>query len=152
VQRQLHFLGGEVAHALAHEGQILALLVLGPNTPGQYGSEELNVLAAFSQLTGLALKSAERHRTIDALSRDLQTKVQKISEQQRRILALQSQLTRQAAPVETVPASASPERTPPGGIIGSSPVVQRLLQLVHKVSASQSAVLIRGESGTGKEL
>src|SRR5207237_4947589 len=39
-----------------------------------------------------------------------------------------------------------------GGIVGSSPIVRRLLQLVHKVSASQSAVLIRGESGTGKEL
>jgi transcriptional regulator with GAF, ATPase, and Fis domain len=153
VQRQLHFLGGEVAHALAHEGQLLALLVLGPNGQGEYGSEDLNVLAAFSQLTGLALKSAERHRTIDALSRDLQTKVQKISEQQRRILALQSQLTRQATPVEPIPAVvASTPPAPPGGIIGSSPVVQRLLQLVHKVSASQSAVLIRGESGTGKEL
>src|SRR5262249_28029275 len=28
--RQLEFLGGELAHALAHEGQLLALLVLGP--------------------------------------------------------------------------------------------------------------------------
>jgi len=152
VQRQLHFLGGEVAHALAHEGQLLALLILGPNSLGHYGPEDLNVLAAFSQLTGLALKSAERHRTIDALNRELQTKVQKISEQQGRILALQSQLTRQAVPVEPVPTTAAAPAAPPGGILGSSPVVQRLLQLVHKVSASQSAVLIRGESGTGKEL
>src|SRR5262249_32896949 len=37
-------------------------------------------------------------------------------------------------------------------IIGSGPVVQQLLHFVKKVSASQSAVLIRGESGTGKEL
>jgi transcriptional regulator with GAF, ATPase, and Fis domain len=153
LQRQLRFLGGEVAHALAHEGQLLALLVLGPKSLGYYGPEDLNVLAAFSQLAALALKSAERHRTIEALNRDLQTKVQKISEQQGRILALQSQLTRQAAPAELVSAAAAAaSATPPGGIIGSSAIVQRLLQLVQKVSASQSAVLIRGESGTGKEL
>ncbi|HLJ92631.1 MAG TPA: sigma 54-interacting transcriptional regulator [Gemmataceae bacterium] len=152
VQRQLHFLGGEVAHALAHEGQLLALLVLSSRSLGNYGPEDLNVLAAFSQLTGLALKSAERHRTIDALNRELQTKVQKISEQQRRILALQSQLTHQAVPTDGVLNGTTAPAASPGGIIGSSSVVQRLLQLVHKVSASQSAVLLRGESGTGKEL
>jgi transcriptional regulator with GAF, ATPase, and Fis domain len=38
------------------------------------------------------------------------------------------------------------------GIIGSSPLTRQLLHLVRKVSATQSAVLIRGESGTGKQL
>src|SRR5205807_1292362 len=89
----------------------------------------------------------------EALNRDLHAKVQKISEQQRRILALQSQLTRQTVPTGPAAAAApSSQVRSPGGIIGSSAVVQRLLQLVHKVSASPSAVLIRGESGTGKEL
>jgi transcriptional regulator with GAF, ATPase, and Fis domain len=152
VQRQLRFLGGEVAHPLAHEGQLLALLVLGPKSSGHYGPEDHNLLAAFSQLTALALKSAERHQTIEALNCELRTKVEKISEQQRRIHALQSQLTHQAALPEAPSAAAAARPTPPGGIVGSSPIVHRLMQLVHKVSASQSAVLIRGESGTGKEL
>jgi transcriptional regulator with GAF, ATPase, and Fis domain len=152
VHRQLSFLGGEVGYALAHEGQLLALLVLGPKSAGFYGPEDLNVLAALCQLTALALKSAERHRTIETLNRELQIKVEKISEQQGRILALQSQLRHQTGPPEFASAAVAAPPAPPGGIIGSSPVVQRLLQLVHKVSASQSAVLIRGESGTGKEL
>lgn len=162
-QRQLRLLGGEVAYALAHEGQLLALLVLGPKTMGLYGSDDLNLLAAFAQLTALALESAERHRTIEALNRDLSAKVEKISEQQRRILALQSQLTRQAAPVAAVAADGDAAAAlgedgddnplpPPGGIVGSGPTVRRLLDLVKKVSSTQSAVLIRGESGTGKEL
>jgi len=151
VQRQLRFLGGEVGHALAHEGELLALLVLGPRALGPYGAEEFNLLAAFTQLTALALKSAERHRTIEGLNRELQTKLEKISEQQRRILALQSQLTRQTPPPPDVPAAA-PAVLPSSGMIGSSPLVEKLLQMVKKVSASQSAVLIRGESGTGKEL
>jgi transcriptional regulator with GAF, ATPase, and Fis domain len=149
VQRQLRFLGGAAAHALAHEGELLALLVLGPKEQGAYSSEDLNLLAAFCQLTALALKSAERHRTIEGLNRELHTKIEKISEQQRRILALQSQLTRQikpAEPITPVPIVST------GGIIGSGPIVEQLLQMVKKVSASQSAVLIRGESGTGKEL
>jgi transcriptional regulator with GAF, ATPase, and Fis domain len=161
-QRQLRLVGGEVAHALAHEGQLLAILVLGPKTMGLYGSDDLNLLSAFAQLTALALESAERHRTIEALNRDLSDKVDKISEQQRRILALQSQLTRQTTTTQAgkdgnhANGTASPPTEAPaplpGGIIGSSPAVRHLLELMRKVSATQSAVLIRGESGTGKEL
>jgi transcriptional regulator with GAF, ATPase, and Fis domain len=150
VQRQLRFLGGSLAHALVDEGELLGLLVLGPKDLGHYYSwEDINVLGAFTRLTSLALKSAERHQIIEGLNRELQTKVEKISEQQRRILALQSQLTRQTTPPESAEAAPPPAS---GGMIGSSPVVQHLLQLVKKVSASQSAVVIRGESGTGKEL
>jgi transcriptional regulator with GAF, ATPase, and Fis domain len=148
-QRQLRLLGGEVAQALFHERELLALLVLGPKDLGTYGTEDLNLVAAFAQLTALALQSADRHRTIEELNRDLQAKVEKISEQQRHILALRSQLMRQSAPATTSPPAAEPA---PRGMIGSSPLVQRLWQRVKKVAASPSAVLIRGESGTGKEL
>ncbi|HMC65357.1 MAG TPA: sigma-54 dependent transcriptional regulator, partial [Gemmataceae bacterium] len=95
--------------------------------------------------------------------RDLQTKVEKISEQQRRIIALQGQLMRQKPQIREVngePANGAVEITPESrsgelsinGILGGSPPVRELLRLVRKVSGSQSAVLIRGESGTGKEL
>jgi DNA-binding NtrC family response regulator len=83
------------------------------------------------------------------LNRDLQAKVEKISEQQRRIIALQGQLTAQVAPPSPV---VPPPTKNAHGIVGSSLIVQQLLQLAKKVSASNSAVLIRGESGTGKEL
>ena len=157
-QGQLRFLGGEAAQALAHEGRLLALLILGPKSPGPYGPDDLNLLAAFAQLTALGLESADGHRKIEVLNRELQTKIEKISEQQRRIIALQGQLTRQVPPApvaaeEPTNGHAQPGSEPnPNGIIGRSPPVRELLRLVRKVSASQSAVLIRGESGTGKEL
>ncbi|MBL8793272.1 MAG: sigma-54-dependent Fis family transcriptional regulator, partial [Planctomycetia bacterium] len=106
------------------------------------------------------------HRTIETLNRDLQGKVEKISEQQRRILALQSQL-RTAANGQTTANGEDRKKddtailnghTPTDGpplaatYVGSSAVVQKLLQLVKKVAQSPSAVLLRGESGTGKEL
>ncbi|MGE3807923.1 MAG: hypothetical protein AB7K24_24935, partial [Gemmataceae bacterium] len=53
--RQLRFLGGELAHALAHEDELLAILVLGPKALGLYGNDDFNLLAAFAQLTTLAL-------------------------------------------------------------------------------------------------
>src|SRR5437899_1278495 len=117
--RQLRFLGGEVGFPLAHEGQLLAFLVLGAKDAGSYGPEDLNLLSAFAQLTVPALESAEGHRTIEVLNRDLRAKVEKISEQQRRILALQSQLTRQSAEAGEIRESAktgdssSSSATPP---------------------------------------
>jgi transcriptional regulator with GAF, ATPase, and Fis domain len=170
-QRQLHFLGGMVAQALLHEGQLLGILLLGnPIEPrglatemtGGYTAEDLHLLTAFAQMTVLALVSAEGHRKIDALNRELQAKVEKIAEQQRRIMALQNQLSAvrhppsaldglQAADGDTRTADDG-QRVADSGMIGSSLQVQQLMHLVRKVAPTDSVVLLRGESGTGKEL
>ncbi len=161
-QRQLQLLGGELAHALAHEGHLLAVLILGPRLAASYRPEDLGLLAALTQITALALENAEGHRTMEKLNQDLRTKVEKISEQQRRILALQGQLRRQRlgnGPVHADGPAAQPkaettgqETPPPGGIVGSGPTVRQLLTLVRKVASTEAVVLIRGASGTGKEL
>ena len=85
------------------------------NEPG----EDLTLLDAFTQLTALALGSAEGHRTIEVLNRELRAKVDKIAEQQRRIMALQSQLLRQSSrpkgsPPEAAPAGPSVRLNPSG--------------------------------------
>ncbi len=162
--RQLHFLGGTIAQALLHEGQLLGILVLGPpteqrglatETTGGYTAEDLHLLTAFAQMTVLALLSAEGHRKIDTLNRELQTKVEKIAEQQRRIMVLQNQLSAIRHPPTALdgqqPADEK-QRTADSGMIGSSPQVRHLMQQVRKVAATDSVVLLRGESGTGKEL
>ena len=162
--RQLHFLQGAIAQALVHEGQLLGLLLLGPRPESHYTPEDVQLLAAFAQITALALVSAEGHRTIDSLNRDLKAKVEKIAEQQRRILALQSQLKREdRKPPAEESASAGPVPTPPApavepvvvseeGLVGSSAQVQHLMSRVKRAAASSSAVLLRGESGAGKGL
>ncbi|HEY1378874.1 MAG TPA: sigma 54-interacting transcriptional regulator [Gemmataceae bacterium] len=153
---QLRAVGGAAAVALAHEGVLRAVLVLGPKAGGgDYTREDLDLLAAFAPFTALALASAEGHRTIEALNRELQTKVEKIGEQQRRILALQQQLTTQAKfALSAVTAKPAEEPAEPfaDGIVGGGAALRQVLGLARKVAASPSAVLIRGESGTGKGL
>ena len=171
-QRQLHFLGGVLAQALMHEGQLLGVLLLGsPTEPrglatemtGGYTAEDLHLLAAFAHMTVLALVSAEGHRKIDTLNRELQTKVDKIAEQQRRIMTLESRLSAIRLPpsaLDAIPATGGEARTADsgprtadsGGVIGSSLRVRQLMQEVRKVAATDAVVLLRGESGTGKEL
>jgi two-component system response regulator AtoC len=41
---------------------------------------------------------------------------------------------------------------PPRSLIGRSPAIQDVLELIGRVAASESSVLVTGESGTGKEL
>ncbi len=88
----------------------------------------------------------------------------KIAEQQRRILILQDQLRdragreREAAGHAAGSADVEPsletdgEPAVFGAIKGSSAAVRKMIGMARKVAASPSAVLIRGESGTGKEL
>ncbi|MDQ3365693.1 MAG: sigma-54 dependent transcriptional regulator [Myxococcota bacterium] len=44
------------------------------------------------------------------------------------------------------------DRVAPGNIVGSSPPMQRVFEVVDQVAPSRATVLITGESGTGKEL
>jgi transcriptional regulator with GAF, ATPase, and Fis domain len=172
--RQLHFLGGDYAQALAHEGRLLGLLLLGPAQGKPLSAGDVQRLGAFAQITALALVNAAGHRTIEILNRELHNKVEKIGEQQRRILALQSQLMNRPKPRAEVGEESGQQEIPPpspergpgpvaeaaasrrgGGrseMVGSSPQVQQMMNLVRKVAGSDSAVLLRGESGTGKEV
>ena len=152
-RRQLLFLGGETAHGLLHEGELLGLLILGAKESGSYTPDDLNLLTAFAQIMALALVSTKGHRTIDSLNRELQGKVEKIAEQHRRILALQSQLANRRALAEVpIRDKDAPPPVAVDGLVGSSPQVRQLLYLVRKVAPTPSAVLLRGESGTGKGL
>jgi transcriptional regulator with GAF, ATPase, and Fis domain len=169
--RQMHLLGGRLAQAVIHEGEMLALLVLGPKEGGAYTTDDINVVAAFAQMTALALASAERHHTIESLNQDLRGKLAKIAEQQKRIANLQSQLISktqlqaQFARADGETGNSSEEDKVDGsfetgaskldnsqGFVGSSSQVQGLLHHIRKVAGSSSAVLLRGESGTGKEV
>jgi transcriptional regulator with GAF, ATPase, and Fis domain len=144
-------LGGEVANALETNGALAGLLVLGPKRSGMpYEAEEIAFLGALSSMAALTLHSVGIQQTLEALNQELRDKVDKIAEQQRRILILQDQLTDRGDAREPGLPLVQPEVF--GEIKGSGAAVKQMIALARKVAASPSAVLIRGESGTGKEL
>ncbi len=141
---------------LIHDGRLLGALFLADPVEGPMSREEKTQVRAMAQVASLALASTRGYRLIDALSREMQSKVDKIAEQQRRILSLQTQLRSRVETQETGGTTADPASpvkiTNPSGIIGSSTAIQRVLNQIQKVSGSTTTVLIQGESGTGKEL
>ena len=152
-------LGGEIATALESGGRLAGLMILGPKRNGMpYENEEIAFLEALGSVAVLALRSADIQQTLEILNQDLREKVDKIAEQQRRILILQDQLTGQGASVRDS-ADASENDLPAPiesgafeSIKGSGPSMRQMIGIARKVAASPSAILIRGESGTGKEL
>ena len=86
-------LGGEAASAVGGSGQIAGLLILGPKRSGMpFEDEEMAFLGALSSVATLALHSSGIQQTLETLNHELRDKVDKIAEQQRRILILQQQL------------------------------------------------------------
>ena len=157
-------LGGEAATALGGDGLLAGLLVLGPKRSGMpYENEEMAFLGALSSVATLVLHSADIQETLKSLNQELRGKVDKIAEQQRRILILQDQLRERAgrdresaghaAELGAIePAETDGEFGVFQAIKGSSAAVRKMIGMARKVASSPSAVLIRGESGTGKEL
>jgi transcriptional regulator with GAF, ATPase, and Fis domain len=160
-------LGGEAASAVGGNGNLAGLLILGPKRSGMpFEDEEMAFLGALSSVATLALHSAGIQQTLESLNQDLRDKVDKIAEQQRRILILQEQLRGRAErDLEgSAQSGAGPHALAAGTdtldpsdavfdqIKGTSPAVRRMIVLARKAAASPAAVLIRGESGTGKEL
>ncbi|WP_337173030.1 sigma-54-dependent Fis family transcriptional regulator [Paludisphaera sp.] len=152
-------LGGDAACGIGADGKLAGVLVLGPRRSGlPYGDEEMAFLGALCSVSAMALHSAGIQETLETLNHELRDKVDKIAEQQRRILILQDQLRdraeREAAasPGQEAGGDASDHAPAFDRIRGSSPASRKMLEMARKVAASPSAVLIRGESGTGKEL
>lgn len=163
IRKVLNSLGGVTIVPLQHEEDLTGFLVLGQKGSGAFTIDDLNLLAAFSQITVLGLVSAEGHKKIDLLNNELKGKVVKIAEQQNRILALQSQLSRgsQLSEVtdgqvtEALSVNTAGELHLNGQaqkLVGSSQQIKYVMELVGKVAPGGSAVLLRGESGTGKEV
>ena len=163
IRKVLNSLGGVTIVPLQHEEDLTGFLVLGQKGSGAFTIDDLNLLAAFSQITVLGLVSAEGHKKIDLLNNELKGKIVKIAEQQNRILALQSQLSRgsqlseltDGQVTDALSVNTAGELHLNGQaqkLVGSSQQIKYVMELVGKVAPGGSAVLLRGESGTGKEV
>lgn len=162
-------LGAELAFALESGNRLEGFLLLGPKPSGlPYDTEEMAFVRAIGSVAGLGLQSVEMRATLEQANRELRDKVEKITEQQRRILALQDQLLRKGVDFERDPDDlttaglnteteqaaddAAAQAHSFDSMIGSSQSLRNVIRQACKVAVMPSAVLVRGESGTGKEL
>jgi transcriptional regulator with GAF, ATPase, and Fis domain len=151
--RTLRELECELMFSLETDGNVEGIVALARRMNGSpYTAEDLTFINTLGQFTTVALRSVKIHQDFARVNDELRIKANKIEEQRRQIAMMQSQLT--AGVVRLEPEN-NPESKPAlrrEMIKGNSPAIQRVLETVRKVSASDSTVLIRGASGTGKEL
>ncbi|SFH83804.1 sigma-54 interaction domain-containing protein [Planctomicrobium piriforme] len=149
-QQLLRTLKSEVIYGLEMQGQLGGLLALGakPNNL-HFSAEDLAFVGAMGRISGVALHCATVQQDVTRLNQDLQLKLGKIEDQERKLSVLQNEL----ATLSKLPTPSAVETEfRREGIRGNSPAILSVLETVRKVASSESSVLIRGESGTGKEL
>jgi transcriptional regulator with GAF, ATPase, and Fis domain len=150
IQSTLRQVQADLVHRLDMDGELAGFVVLGPKNNGtMYSAEDLTFLTALSQITGVALHCAKVHQDITQLNKELHIKTEQIAQQARQITILQAELTTGTRPEWNMSPAVEFRRD---AIIGRSAILERILDTVRKVSASETSVLVRGESGTGKEL
>jgi DNA-binding NtrC family response regulator len=155
--RALQSFGAALGYLLELEGAIIGAAFFSARSDGDvYSPEDQTFVAALVRTTTLALSTAQGHQMILTLKEQLQQKVDKIADQQRRIMFLQGELLSrgEGEPRTDEPRQAEAAETDTwhSEILGSSPAVRELLDKAAKVAQSPASVLVRGESGTGKEL
>jgi Nif-specific regulatory protein len=105
----------------------------------------------------LAVPVKFSEETVGVLSVDRKGAKQAEMEQDLQFLIVIAALIGQVVRVRNVVARPLPDpgsdaATNFSGVIGSSPAMQHLFELIQQVAPSRATLLLRGESGTGKEL
>jgi formate hydrogenlyase transcriptional activator len=112
---------------LASHGRVLGVLAVGHTTEARFMPEEIEFLSQASGQIAIALENALAYREISELKEKLAQEKLYLEEEIRSEMNF-------------------------GQIVGDSPALRQVLELVQTVAPSDSTVLLLGETGTGKEL
>ncbi len=136
------------------ERELFDLVLLDINFPGMGGLEVLAVARAlqtdaqFIMMSGSgtigSAVEAMKLGAFDYISKPIQ--VAELRSMLQRALE-ETEQRREVAQLRREPGSRKP-----GGIVGKSPALRRMQDLIERVAPTRSTVLITGETGTGKEL
>jgi formate hydrogenlyase transcriptional activator len=112
---------------LANLDRALRLLAIGPTAERPYGADEIEFLCQVAGQISIAIEKAPAYDEISELRNKVAEEKLYIEEEFRSEIGFER-------------------------IIGTSPALRHVLQLVETVASSDSTVLLLGETGTGKEL
>jgi len=118
-------------------------------------ADELSMLQAFADQAAIALTGARLLRELREKSLAVEQQNRELSEVQGRLRDL---LGKRTARLREVRQELRATRTQLGahssyaGLVGTSPAMRRIYQLIGRIKDTDVPVLIQGESGTGKEV
>jgi formate hydrogenlyase transcriptional activator len=112
---------------LASHGRVLGVLAVGHTTEAVFRTEDVEFLSQASGQIAIALENALAYREISELKEKLAQEKLYLEEEIRSEMNFDQ-------------------------IVGDSPALRQVLELVQTVAPSDSTVLLLGETGTGKEL
>jgi serine/threonine-protein kinase PknK len=118
-------------------------------------ADELSTLQAFADQAAIALTSARLLRELREKSVALERRNQELSvveERLRDILGKRTARLREVREALRVTRSQLGVHSSYAGLVGSSPAMRRIYQLIQRIKDTDVPVLICGESGTGKEV
>ncbi len=158
-QTDQRFSGHESVHALRLQS-VLCVPVTSPagrlgalyldnrfKTHG-FSEPDVDLVLAFADQVAIALGNATLHQDLERKNRELLAQTEQIQELLRERETEVERLTEAA--LRHRPSEG--HRYDYGAIIGSSPALERVFDLLDRVIETDLTVLIEGESGTGKEL
>ncbi len=113
-----------------------------------FSEQDVDLVLAFADQVAIALSNATLHQELQRQNRELVAQSKQIQELLRNKEAEVLRLTEQAERQRPK----SGHRYDYGAIVGSSPAIERVFEVLDRVIETDLTVLITGESGTGKEL
>ena len=120
---------------ITHQSALSGIIYLENNlVEGTFTSRRLEVIKHLSSQIAISLENARLHENLKKAMDELKASETSLHEENVRLKANIK------------------ERYRFGKIIGKSPVMQRIYELILKAAASDAGVIVYGESGTGKEL
>jgi Nif-specific regulatory protein len=113
---------------LRFAGKLVGLIYADSDSVSESFSEsDLSILDAFGAQAAVAIENARRHGELETIKRSLESQN----------VVLRQELS---------------ARYEYSGMVGRSPSMQRIFEVIRKIAPLTTTVLVQGETGTGKEL
>ncbi len=143
----------QISIPILNENLVIAVLTVESNQLSAFDEEDVMTFEAIGAQLSVTFTNMKLYSEIKSFNKRLQQsvddKTSELRDAQDRILEQQRMLQKENRQLKSL---VSHENKDEGQMIGESPALKSIIQMVDKIAPTTATVLIQGESGTGKEL